>query len=162
MPREPLNSARVRRSAERSSRVQYWRGASSACVRCMMRWDLLTSRTEGASSGIFARSPAGIVRGPGHNSPAEARCGALGVEDSGGQRGELVDLIGAEMREEPTLQSSDVVVLSLLELLDPLAGDRDFDTATVVAGRAPGDQSPRFEFGHESRHPALAERRPFD
>jgi hypothetical protein len=73
----------------------------------------------------------------------------LSVEDSGGQRGELVDLIGAEMREEPPLQSSDVVVLSLLELLDPLGGDRDFDTATVVAGRAPGDQSPRLEFGHE-------------
>jgi hypothetical protein len=73
----------------------------------------------------------------------------LSVEDSGGKRGELVDLIGAEMREEPPLQSSDVVILSLLELLDPRGGDRDFDTATVVAGRAPGDQSARLEFGHE-------------
>src|ERR1700686_3602954 len=70
-------------------------------------------------------------------------CGALGVEDSGGQSGELVDLIGTEMRVEPPLQRSDVVVLSLLELLDPLAGNRDVDTATVVAGGRPGDQSPR-------------------
>ncbi len=90
-----------------------------------------------------------MVRGPGHHSSAEARCGALGVEDSGGQSGELVDLIGTEMREEPPLQRSDVVVLSLLELLDPLAGNRDVDTATVVAGGRPGDQSPRLEFGHE-------------
>jgi hypothetical protein len=73
----------------------------------------------------------------------------LGVEDSGGQRGELVDLIGAEMREEPPLQRSDVVVLRLLELLDPRGGDRDFDTATVVAGGRPGDQSARLECGHQ-------------
>src|SRR6267143_4317997 len=81
--------------------------------------------------------------------PARARCGALGVEDPRGQRGELVDLIGAEMREEQPLQSSDVVVLRLLEFLDPFGGDRDFDTTTVVAGRAPDDQSPRLKFGHQ-------------
>jgi hypothetical protein len=85
----------------------------------------------------------------------------LGVEDSGGQSGELVDLMGTEMREEPPLQRRDVVVLSLLELLDPLAGNRDVDTATVVPGGRPGDQSPRLEFGHEPRHPTLAERPPF-
>src|ERR1700716_3327106 len=81
--------------------------------------------------------------------PARARCGALGVEDPRGQRGELVDLIGAEMREEQPLQSSDVVVLRLLEFLDPFGSDRDFDTTTVVAGRAPDDQSPRLKFGHQ-------------
>jgi hypothetical protein len=70
----------------------------------------------------------------------------LGVEDSGGQSGELVDLIGTEMREEPPLQRSDVVVLSLLELLDPLAGNRDVDTATVVAGGRPRDQSPPLDY----------------
>ena len=87
--------------------------------------------------------------GPSHHNPAEVRCGALGVQDPGGQSGELVDLIGTEMREEPPLQRGDVVVLSLLELLDPLAGNRDVDTATVVAGGRPGDQSPRLEFGDE-------------
>jgi len=35
----------------------------------------------------------------------------LGVEDPLGQRGELADLIGAEMREDPPLQSSDVMLL---------------------------------------------------
>lgn len=80
---------------------------------------------------------------------AQPRCGRLGVENPGGQSGELVDLIRAEMREEPPFQSGDVVVLSLLELLDPLVSDRDYDAATVVAGRCPGDQSPRLEFGHQ-------------
>src|SRR3981081_2924673 len=46
--------------------------------------------------------------------------------DPRGRRGELVALIGAEMREEQPLQSSDVVVLRLLEFLDPFGGDRDF------------------------------------
>ena len=90
----------------------------------------LTSGTEGASCRIFAS-------------------GTLGVEDSGGQSGELVDLISTEMGEEPPLERSDVVVLGLLELLDSLPSNRNVDTPTVVAGGRPGDQSPRLEFGDE-------------
>jgi hypothetical protein len=67
--------------------------------------------------------------------PAGARCGALGVEDPLGQRGELADLIGAEMREDPPLQSSDVMLLIAVGLgqhPSPL-------TLTAVSGSTPAE-----------------------
>jgi hypothetical protein len=76
--------------------------------------------------------------------PAGALSPCLGVEDPPRQISELVDLLGAQVREEPPLQSSEVIFLRVGELLDSLRRG-DFSRATYRRWAAHGAQMARFD-----------------